>query len=705
MDARMSPEEEYSDVAAVGFGGVPAGTPKRDAESMRAVRMAFLQQELNLLQEHGEQLRESKKAKQRTLDTTTKTMQTQSQQMAQVRDGIFLLRSSIKRLMTDVRQQCISMPLVVREIPNVDPIVEGTADYDGLTERQVRQRLYGYEDKSGGVAKSKRAAEVVVEKLDHVPKKPWDLTGEMKPLDTVTKDLLRTILKAQCARPENHEFLQHLMGEESRANFEIIGLTAAERALQIYFAGKDLQHHIDPAESMTRYLHGLMELTNSDSGAIYQPDEVSGDLIIRCVAGHERQKFRELHHQGEPRVKKGTGIVGRVCLEGEPVLLADGEDETHPAACLCVPIFFGEHTGCMIMYDKHAGTGKYTRLHLEAVSTLAALIAPGLAYPQWRHRDEHKTRRVFSQAVSTDNVRAMNPLVQEVMLCIGFILSCESCSLFMADHNGKVLWSTQNDAEKGGNGSIVELPIDHGIVGTVFTKNESLLIEDCKSNAQLSNAVDLETGYQVRCMLCSPVRHFVHGYPIGVLRAVNRTGGTFTAEDEAKVEKLCRMLCTMLYASEYFEDLSLDAELQERIFLRLAIPTVVITASGRVAKLNDEVAQAFCLASHADWVGKHVAEVFGPLTPYLELFELWCEVVVSEDECFRTVHLPLRPGEDDKNRETRKAEAMARMQPSKSENDDVIGIIMTVSQSSRVTPYYPEEEDDDSESSDEVPEN
>merc|ERR1712205_140845 len=188
------------------------------------------------------------------------------------------------------------------------------------------------------------------------------------------------------------------------------------------------------------------------------------------------------------------------------------------------------------------------------------------------------------------------------------------------------------------------------------------------------------------------------GYPIGVLRAVNRTGGTFTAMDEAKVEKLCRMLCTMLYASEYFEDLSLDAELQERIFLRLAIPTVVITAAGRVAKLNDEVAMAFGLASHADWVGKHVAEVFGPLTPYLSLFDLWCEVVVSEEECFRSIQLPNRPKDEEKNREPRKAEATARMQPSISENGNVIGIIMTVSQSSRVTPYYAEEEDDDSES-------
>merc|ERR1719379_393740 len=107
-------------------------------------------------------------------------MNTQAQQMAEVRDMIFLLRSSIKDLMTDVRQQCISMPLVVREIPTVDPIVEGTADYERMTERQVRQRLYGYEDKSGTGVKSKRAEEVVVEALDHVPKKPKDLNGEMK---------------------------------------------------------------------------------------------------------------------------------------------------------------------------------------------------------------------------------------------------------------------------------------------------------------------------------------------------------------------------------------------------------------------------------------------------------------------------------------------------------------------------------------------
>ena len=72
--------------------------------------------------------------------------------------------------------------------------------------------------------------------------------------------------------------------------------------------------------------------------------------------------------------------------------------------------------------------------------------------------------------------------------------------------------------------------------------------------------------------------------------------------------------------------------------------------------------------------------------------------MVSEEESFRSFQLPHRPKDEDKNRETWKAEAVARMQPSFSEDGKVTGIFMTVSQSSSITPYYAEDEDDDSES-------
>merc|ERR1719271_927435 len=69
---------------------------------------------------------------------------------------------------------------------------------------------------------------------------------------------------------------------------------------------------------------------------------------------------------------------------------------------------------------------------------------------------------------------------------------------------------------------------------------------------------------------------------------------------------------------------------------------MVISASGRVMKINRQVASKLHLQSHVTWVGKHVAEVFGPQTPYLKLFEMWTKVVATESDVQKTIDLQVR---------------------------------------------------------------
>ena len=60
-----------------------------------------------------------------------------------MRDALFLHRQTINRLQKEIRQQCISMPLVMREIPVVDELLEATGEYAGLKEEDVLARSLG----------------------------------------------------------------------------------------------------------------------------------------------------------------------------------------------------------------------------------------------------------------------------------------------------------------------------------------------------------------------------------------------------------------------------------------------------------------------------------------------------------------------------------------------------------------------------------
>lgn len=54
-----------------------------------------------------------------------------------------------------------------------------------------------------------------------------------------------------------------------------------------------------------------------------------------------------------------------------------------------------------------------------------------------------------------------------------------------------------------------------------------------------SQAVDRESGYRTRSMLCMPVRG-TDGTVVGVIQLINKADGPFTGEDEDIMSRLVR---------------------------------------------------------------------------------------------------------------------------------------------------------------------
>jgi len=140
-------------------------------------------------------------------------------------------------------------------------------------------------------------------------------------------------------------------------------------------------------------------------------------------------------------------------------------------------------------------------------------------------------------------------------------------------------------------------------------------------------------------MLCSPITHAVSGKPIGVIQAINKIGGTFTQSDEQRIEQLCNMVSSILITSDSLEQLTVGAELNERIYQCLSVAIVVLNSTGNCIKVNRDAADLFFLESSAQWSGKHAAELFGQTNP--TVFQMWNQCIETLEE--QTEHLPIYP--------------------------------------------------------------
>ncbi len=67
-----------------------------------------------------------------------------------------------------------------------------------------------------------------------------------------------------------------------------------------------------------------------------------------------------------------------------------------------------------------------------------------------------------------------------------------------------------------------------GIAGHVFTTGESIIVHDAYSDPRFNRAIDEQTGFVTRNILCVPIRT-VKGEIIGVAQALNKHKGKFTA--------------------------------------------------------------------------------------------------------------------------------------------------------------------------------
>jgi HD-GYP domain-containing protein (c-di-GMP phosphodiesterase class II) len=210
-----------------------------------------------------------------------------------------------------------------------------------------------------------------------------------------------------------------------------------------------------------------------------------------------------------------------------------------------------------------------------------------------------KLQSILDVAKAMTAERHLDRLLGLVVDAAAQVAEADRCTLFIADRDRGELWS-----KVAQGASEIRIPIGAGIAGAVATTGQPIRIADAYSDPRFNRRVDLDTGYHTKSILAVPMLN-TRGEVVGVLQAINRKDGTFTAEDEELLGALAGP------AASAIENAVLNEEI-EKLFEGFVQASVVAieqrdptTAghSGRVATLTVGLARAVETAPPSTWAG------------------------------------------------------------------------------------------------------
>ena len=150
-------------------------------------------------------------------------------------------------------------------------------------------------------------------------------------------------------------------------------------------------------------------------------------------------------------------------------------------------------------------------------------------------------KSVFMEMISMDT------LIVKIMSFAQKLVDADRASLFLVDTKTNQLYArifdvngdSANDDDRGEeevnqDSSQVQreirFPVGIGIAGVVADTGQTLNVSDAYNDPRFNKAIDEQTGYVTKNILCMPIS--IRGQVIGIVQMVNKAEGSFTQEDE-----------------------------------------------------------------------------------------------------------------------------------------------------------------------------
>ena len=367
-----------------------------------------------------------------------------------------------------------------------------------------------------------------------------------------------------------------------------LGLKEAKILLEVARKVADGQTLDEQLETLVAL---VMEATIADRATLFVNDPRTQELYSRVTVGGLRREIRILNH---------TGIAGHVFQSGKGLVVRDaykdkrfnqGVDQqtgyrTRSIACAPIRTVRGEIIGVVeVLNRKGKKDAHFTRLNLqllEAMATQAAVSLQRSLLEELSVREKEKEAEFLGVVAEISGEIKLGTLLSKIIGTVTRMLHAERSTLFLNDEKTNELYT---EVGEGLGATQIRLPNHLGIAGAVFRSGKTVNIPHAYADLRFNPAFDKKTGFFTRSMLCTPVINKA-GVVIGATQVLNKKGGSFSHEDEARLKAFTAQVSVALENAKLFDDVQNMKNYAESMLESMSNAVVTLNEDGVIQTCN-----------------------------------------------------------------------------------------------------------------------
>ena len=375
---------------------------------------------------------------------------------------------------------------------------------------------------------------------------------------------------------------------KSKSPVDSLSLAEAKILLQVARKVADGQTLDEQLETLVAL---VTEATAADRGTLFVNDPSTQELYSRVTVGGLKREIRILNN---------SGIAGKVFQTGKGVVVRDvykdtsfnkAVDEqtgyqTKTIACAPIRTVRGELIGVVEVLNRKGGkdahfTQKDLKL-LEAMAMQASVSLQRSLLLELAEKEKAKEAEFLSVVSEISGEIKLGSLLAKIISTITRLLHAERSTLFINDEKTNELYT---EVGEGLGATQIRFPNHLGIAGTVFTSGQTVNIQHAYADLRFNPGFDKKTGFFTRSILCTPVINKA-GKVIGATQVLNKRGGAFAHEDEAKLKAFTAQVSVALENAKLFDDVQNMKNYAESMLESMSNAVVTLNEEGLIQTCN-----------------------------------------------------------------------------------------------------------------------
>lgn len=321
---------------------------------------------------------------------------------------------------------------------------------------------------------------------------------------------------------------------------------------------RNISSEIRPDEAARTIIKETCQLLNADRSTLFFVDAEAQELILVIAKG-----------ANNIRIPIGNGLAGSAAASGKSINIDDAYQDarfssafdkasgyrTRAVLAVAVRDPAGNIVAVLQCINKVGGGTVFSSQDQILLEHMASHVGVVLRNAKLYESERSAKMKVASllDVIKMLHSGASNTtsLIFTLSNRSNELVDADRCTLYLADQQREQLVVMQGDLD-------FRFPITKGIAGFCARSGKPVIIDDAYEDARFNKAMDVQSGYRTKAILCMPIFGKAGRGPknvIGVLQLINKKDDTemFHAQDLELMETLLNIAGPILESSKAFE--------------------------------------------------------------------------------------------------------------------------------------------------------